>query len=91
MDADTALAIGLADSVTRSTDTLANTVQQFIEPICRQVSQVARAYKAIAVAVRQGESRERLAALETRMFAETWVHEDHWAAADKILQKGGPS
>ncbi len=91
VDADTALAIGLADSVTRSTDTLANTVQQFIEPICRQVSQVARAYKAIAVAVRQGESRERLAALETRMFAETWVHEDHWAAADKILQKGGPS
>lgn len=91
VDADTALAIGLADSVTRSEEALADAVQRFIEPIQRQVPQVARAYKALAVAVRQGEPRKTLVALETRMFAETWVHDDHWAAADKILRKGGQS
>jgi enoyl-CoA hydratase len=91
VDADTALAIGLADNVTRNADTLADTVQRFIEPIRRQVPQVVRAYKAVALAVRRGESRETLVALETRMFSETWVHEDHWAAAEKVLQKGGQS
>jgi hypothetical protein len=31
--------------------------------------------------------RDRLNDLETRMFAQTWVHQDHWAAAEKITSK----
>ncbi len=89
VDADTALAMGLADSITGVGETLAEAVQRFIEPICRQVPQVVRAYKAVATAVRQGEPRETLVAVERRMFIDTWLHEDHWAAAEKVLQKGG--
>ncbi len=91
VDAGTALAMGLADGTARSDEKLADAVQRFVEPILRQTPQVTRAYKALALAARRGASHETLAALETRTFAETWVHDDHWAAADKILRKGGQS
>jgi enoyl-CoA hydratase len=91
VDAETALSLGLADAIARNGETLDHTVQRFIEPLLGQVPQVARAYKALALAMREGQSREAMLALETRLFSDTWIHPDHWAAADKLLAKGGKS
>lgn len=88
VDAETALITGLADRIARNGETLSDAVRRFIEPLLSQAPQVVRAYKTVALAVRRGEPRENLSALETRVFSETWVHEDHWAAAEKILRKG---
>jgi hypothetical protein len=46
-----------------------------------------RAFKAVAKGVRAGLSSTELSEIETRMFAQTWVHEDHWTAAEKITSK----
>ncbi len=91
VDAETALSLGLADAVARNGEALNDAVQRFLEPLLRQVPQVTRAYKALALAMREGQSREAMLALETRLFSETWIHPDHWAAAEKILAKGGKS
>ena len=39
-------------------------------------------------AVRPLSGRETLDELETARFAQTWVHEDHWAAAERVLAGG---
>ena len=88
VDAETALRTGLADRIASNGETLTDVVQRFTEPLLSQVPQVVRAYKAVALAVRRGDSRETLSALETRVFSETWLHADHWGAAEKVLQKG---
>jgi hypothetical protein len=41
----------------------------------------------VAKGVRAGLSRDELNDIETRMFAQTWVHDDHWTAAAKITSK----
>ena len=46
-------------------------------------------FKALAKGMRNGLSRAELYRLETRMFAEAWVHPDHWEAAEKILERKG--
>lgn len=87
VDAETALSLGLADAVTGSGETLDDAVQRFLEPLRRQVPQVTRAYKALAIAARENQSREAMLALETRLFSDTWIHPDHWAAAEKLLAR----
>lgn len=82
-----ALALGLIDASARPGQALPERVAEFLEPLLRQAPQVLRAFKGLAYGVRSGRSRAELDSLETRLFAPTWVHDDHWAAAEKLLRK----
>ncbi len=89
LDCERALAEGLIDSYPREGQTLESHLDEFLAPFLRQKSQVLRGFKALAHGVRKGLSRHELDQLETRMFAETWVHADHWEAADQLLNPKG--
>ena len=82
-----ALAMGLYDAVADDTDGLAAAVDEFLQPFLRQTPQVLRSFKALVTAGRRGAPLAELHELETKQFAGNWVHPDHWAAADKILEK----
>ena len=79
--------IGLVDALARDDQSLDNLVADFIAPILKQAPQVLRAFKALANGVRSGMTRAELNDLETRMFADAWVHQDHWTATRKITDK----
>ncbi len=87
LDAADARALGLIDDVASSDTSLATAIDHFITPFLAQPRQVLAAFKALAVAHRCGASRRELEDIETKGFAEAWVHEDHWAAAHKILSR----
>ncbi len=87
LDAETALAIGLVDARAARGQSLDAALQEFTAPFLAQAPRVLRAFKALAFAVRQGEDRAALDALETRLFTATWVHEDHWIAAERLLAR----
>jgi len=82
-----AVAIRLVDAVAREGQSLDDLIADFITPMLKQSPQVLRAFKAVAIGVRSGRSRAELNEIETVKFADTWVHEDHWAAAKKITAK----
>jgi enoyl-CoA hydratase len=84
---DEAKALGLIDAAAGPGQPLADRVAEFLAPLLGQAPQVLRAFKGLAHGVRTGRSRAELDALETRLFARTWVHDDHWAAAEKILDR----
>jgi len=86
LDSPTALSIGLADAAAKEGQGLDDVLQEFLAPMLRQVPQVMRTFKALAVQVRAGRPRSELEALETELFSHLWVHNDHWAAADKLLK-----
>jgi enoyl-CoA hydratase len=86
-----ALAAGLFDAVAAPGQALDEALAEFLVPLRRQVPQVLRAFKALAHGVRMGLPRAELEALETRMFAAAWTHDDHWRAAEQVLaQRGEP-
>jgi enoyl-CoA hydratase len=85
LDAPGAQRAGLVDEVGAPGEPLQAVIDRFIAPFLRQVPQVLRAYKALAVAHRRGRPAAEIRKLETRHLIETWVHPDHWQAADKIL------
>ncbi|NQU62515.1 MAG: enoyl-CoA hydratase/isomerase family protein [Rhodospirillales bacterium] len=80
-----AVAIGLGDATASPDQPLADLVADFLEPIKAQVPQALRAFKAVATASRFGAPRSDMLKLETETFSETWVHDDHWAAAEALL------
>ncbi|NKB49669.1 MAG: enoyl-CoA hydratase/isomerase family protein [Alphaproteobacteria bacterium] len=80
-----AWAIGLVDRVASENDGLEEVVEEFLEPMRQQAPQVMRVFKALSDAHRRGDSRETMQEIETKMFVETWVHDDHWEAAEKVL------
>jgi enoyl-CoA hydratase len=82
-----AAALGLIDAVGREGQAFADLIADFIAPMLKQSPQVLRAFKAVAIGVRSGLPRAELNEVETQMFAQTWVHADHWAAAEKITSK----
>lgn len=84
-----ALEIGLVDAIAgegalAGLDLDAAT-DAFAAPMLKQAPQVLRAFKALANAARSGEGRAGLEAIENARFARTWIHDDHWAAADAVL------
>jgi enoyl-CoA hydratase len=85
-----ASSFGLVDAVARENQTLDDLITDFIAPILKQAPQVLRAFKSVAKGVRAGLPRAELYDIETRMFAQTWVHADHWSAAEKITSKWKP-
>jgi enoyl-CoA hydratase len=80
-----ALSLGLIDAVADEGQELDGLLADFLAPLLRQTPQVIRAFKALALAARDGKPRAELDALETRLFAANWIHDDHWIAAEKIL------
>jgi enoyl-CoA hydratase len=85
LDGAEALSLGLIDALAPEGQNFDTFVADFLVPFLRQVPQVLRAFKALAYHTRAGWPRTELDALETRLFAANWVHDDHWTAADKIL------
>jgi enoyl-CoA hydratase len=85
MSAPQAQADGLIDVVGAARGSLDEAVNSFIEPMRAQVPQVARAFKELARGARARLPQAELDAIETRNLLATWLHPDHWAAADKVL------
>lgn len=85
LDAASALDIGLYDAVGGENESIDDTIETFLEPIRNQKPQSMRAFKAVSDAHRRGDDRATMQDVETRMFVKTWVHDDHWEAAEKVL------
>lgn len=85
--AEDAISIGLVDRTADDDEDLNHCVNNFLQPYLLQVPQVLRAFKALAIGARRGLGRVELDTIETEKFAGTWVHDDHWAAADTLLSK----
>ena len=78
------LQLGLMQRVCAGDETLADCTAAFIAPFLQRPVQVLRAYKALALASRRA-LHERLTSQEEQGFTATWIHADHWAAAEKAL------
>lgn len=76
--------LGLLQRVCGPHESLAECTERALEPLLLRPVQVLRAYKALALEARLA-LHERLAAVEERGFTATWVHADHWAAAEQAL------
>lgn len=85
LDPPAALAIGLYDAVGAEDEDIAETVEGFLAPMRNQKPQSMRAFKAVSDAHRRGESRDALHEIETAYFVKTWIHDDHWEAAERVL------
>ena len=83
--AEDALAMGLIDRIAGDSESLSDAVEDFLTPMRKQAPQVMRVFKALADAYRRGDSRATMHDIETERFVGTWVHDDHWAAAEKVL------
>lgn len=82
-----ARAAGLVDDVAREGEPLEACVERFLAPLLKQAPQVIRAWKAMALAERRRVDAAAAHEVELDAFARTWVHADHWAAADKVLKR----
>lgn len=87
LDAETALSMGVIDAAATAGADIDEFTAAFLAPLLAPSPHVLRAFKALALGVRRGLSRAELEDLETRLFADTWVHDDHWAAAARLLSK----
>lgn len=85
--AEQALAWGLADAVISDGPQGAD-MAAFTQPLNSCPPQVLRGIKAQALATRQGLGWDAHRRVEQHHLAHTWLHDDHWAAADKLLSKG---
>lgn len=82
-----ALTWGLADAVATPDEDLDTFAARFVEPMRRQSPRLMRAYKAQALAKRRGEGRDARRAAEMQRFIDSWIHDEHWAAVDRILSR----
>lgn len=87
VEAETALAWGLADAVIRD-GADGEDLRAFTRPLASSAPQVLRGIKAQAQVARLGPDWAAHRQVEREHFVRTWLHEDHWAAADKLLSKG---
>ncbi len=85
IDGAEAVSIGLAEAVADAGQDFAAFVEEFIAPLRRQMPRVLRGFKAQAIAQRFGLPHEQCRAIELEHFVATWVHDDHWIAAAKML------
>jgi len=85
LDAAGARRLGLVDEVGAAGEPLQALIDRFIAPFLQQAPQVLRGFKALAAAIRKGLPGAEIREIETHHLVETWVHPDHWQAADKIL------
>ena len=85
--AELAVSWGLADAVI-SDGPDGNDVAAFVKPLNACAPQVMRGIKAQAITARQGAGWQAHRAVEQKHLVTTWLHDDHWAASDKLLTKG---
>lgn len=85
--AEQALAWGLADVVV-SDGPAGQDIAAFTKPLLACAPQVLRGIKAQAIAWRQGLSWQAHRAAEQKHLVRTWLHDDHWAASEKLLSRG---
>ncbi|MDB5843916.1 MAG: 3-hydroxybutyryl-CoA dehydratase [Polaromonas sp.] len=85
--AEQALAWGLADAVI-SDGPQGQDFAAFTKPLNACPPQVLRGIKAQAIAARQGLGWKAHRAVEQKHLVQTWLHDDHWAASEKLLSKG---
>jgi enoyl-CoA hydratase len=62
-------------------------VSAFVAPYAGQRPLVMRAFKALCVARRSGMSPDERARSESVYFVPTWTSDEHWAAADRALDR----
>lgn len=89
LSADKALALGLVDAVASAGEPFPRAADAFVARFAARRPQVARAFKSLATAHREGAPSDIMKDIETRAFAETWVHDDHWTAVDAVLNRIG--
>lgn len=87
VDAPQALAWGLANAII-SDGAEGQDMAAFTRPLLSCPPQVLRGIKAQAIAARQGLGWQAHRAVEQKHLTHTWLHADHWAAAEKLLSKG---
>ncbi|MFZ3125857.1 MAG: enoyl-CoA hydratase/isomerase family protein [Acidovorax sp.] len=87
VSAEQALAWGLADAVI-SDGPQGQDLAAFTQPLHHCPPQVLRGIKAQAIAARQGLGWQAHRAIEQKHLVQTWLHDDHWAASEKLLSKG---
>lgn len=85
--AEQALSWGLADVVV-SDGPEGQDIAAFTRPLLACAPQVLRGIKAQAMAARQGPAWDAHRAVEKKHLVQAWLHEDHWAASEKLLTKG---
>jgi len=83
VEADTALEWGLADVVAPG-ESLTDALREFIAPMLKQSTVALRGCKSQVIAARSG-ARDTARAVEQDYFVSTWMHDDHWAAVERIL------
>lgn len=86
VEAQQALACGLADVVV-SDGAEGKDIAAFTKPLLACPPQVLRGIKAQGIASRQGLSWQAHRAVEQQHLIQTWLHDDHWAASEKLLSK----
>jgi enoyl-CoA hydratase len=82
-----ALAWGLADAIISDGPQGAD-FAAFTKPLEACAPQVMRGIKAQAIAARQSLGWKAHRAVEQQHLVRTWLHDDHWAASEKLLPKG---
>jgi enoyl-CoA hydratase len=81
-----ALEWGLADALAPA-ESLGAALEEFVAPMLRQSGTALRGCKAQARAARNAQPFEQRRAIELDAFVTTWMHADHWAAVDRILDR----
>ncbi|MCC6247896.1 MAG: enoyl-CoA hydratase/isomerase family protein [Rubrivivax sp.] len=87
IDAGQALAWGLADAIIAD-GADGHDMAAFVKPLAACPPQVLRGIKAQARSARSGADWAAHRRTEQRHLVDTWLHDDHWSAAEKILSKG---
>ncbi len=86
IDAHTAQIWGLADAIL-SDGTDGADIHAFLKPLNHCSTHVLRGIKAQAMAARSNASWAEHRDIEQQHLMRTWLHDDHWAAAEKLLKK----
>ncbi len=86
VDAPTALAWGLADAIVAG-GLEGEDAAAFLRPLDACPAQVLRGIRAQAIAARSGAGWDDHRRVERQHLSRAWLHDDHWAAADKLLSK----
>ena len=79
--------LGLADAIADADRPFEDWVAAYLKPIKARKPQVMRAFKSMVLQSRRGGDFAAMRAQETAALVETWMHEDHWAAAEAVLAR----
>ena len=85
--AEQALTLGLADAVI-SDGPQGQDLATFTKPLNACPPQVLRGIKAQAIAARQSLGWKAHREVEQKHLVQTWLHDDHWTASEKLLSRG---